>query len=105
MNMENYIIECPLAEVFINDVSQGFHNEYTCRNLQLAVRRGELKNVKIVFKYNIVENGNNINKEIVTNIDERGNLSEHLVGMYDIMLNLKFELLKYNTKKVKSYEK
>lgn len=40
----NYVIigemDLGLAEVFINGESQGFHNEYTCRNLQIAVAKG-----------------------------------------------------------------
>lgn len=80
--MENYIIECPLAEVFINDVSQGFHNEYTCRNLQLAVRRGELENVRIVFdgKSSIVKEDGRID-------------SRDLKGFYDVSYNLVFNML------------
>ena len=79
--MENYIIECPLAEVFINDVSQGFHNEYTCRNLQLVVRKGELENVIIVFdgKYYVIE--------------KDGVIKGSIKGFYDVSYKLSLEMM------------
>lgn len=74
--IENFIIETPLAEVFIEDVSQGFHNEFTCRNLQLAVKNGELKNVKFIYNSNDFY------------IDLDGKIKSHLKGFYDVSYEL-----------------
>ncbi len=43
-SFEDCIIEVPLAEVFINGESKGFHNEYTVRRILVAVKRDELEN-------------------------------------------------------------
>lgn len=80
--IEEYIIEVPLAEVFINEVSKGFHNEYTCRNLQIAVKRGILKDVKIVFN----------NKECF--IQNDGVILPNIPkGFYDISYKLSLDMM------------
>lgn len=87
-SFEDCVIEVPLAEVFVDGVSKGFHNEYTIRRLQLAVYRKELPN-NITFKYKGQES------RIV--IDENGSNCKikpaFISGMYDISYELAFALL------------
>lgn len=87
-SFEDCIIEVPLAEVFVNGVSKGFHNEYTIRRLQLAVYRKELPN-NITFKYkeqesNITIDNNGYNCKI---------RPAFISGMFDISSELAFALL------------
>lgn len=49
--VEDYIIEMPVVEVFYGDVSQGFHNELTVRNILVGIKQKKLKNnFMFVFK-------------------------------------------------------
>lgn len=51
MNIQDYIIETPLAEVFYKGESQGFHNEYTVRNILVQVKNKKLENhFEFVYK-------------------------------------------------------
>jgi len=79
--INNFVIKVPLAEVFIDGVSQGFHNEFTCRNLQLAVKNNELKNVKFIYNDN----------EFCISSD--GKIEKHLKGFYDIGYELVKKLI------------
>ena len=44
VNISDLVIETPLCEVFFKGVSRGFYNEYTVRNIQLAVKEGRIEN-------------------------------------------------------------
>lgn len=51
MNIEDYIIEIPLVEVFYKGVSQGFHNELTVQNILVKIKKKEVKNhFEFIFK-------------------------------------------------------
>ena len=92
----DYIINLGLVEVFVNGESQGFHNEYTCRNLQIAVANGEIANVELIYRYK-----DEFDKEVEmrTLILEDGNLSDSLGEFYSTATDLKFELLRLKHRK------
>lgn len=79
--IEDFIIKTPLVEVFIEGISQGFHNEFTYRNLQIAVKNGELKNVKFIHN----------NNEFWISSD--GRIKPHLKGFYDVSYKLVKKIL------------
>jgi hypothetical protein len=95
--IENYIIDIGLVEVFINGESQGFHNEYTCRNLQVAVAKGEISNVELLYKY---KDEFDKTVEIRSLILGDGNISDNLGLFYSTAVDLKFELLRLKCKKI-----
>jgi hypothetical protein len=49
--LDPFVIETPVCEVYYNEVFIGYANEYTVRNIQLAVKNGEVEN-KYHFTFN-----------------------------------------------------
>ncbi len=84
--VKDFVIETPLAEVFIGGVSQGLHNEYTCRNLQLQVKKGVIKDL-VQFLHNGVLANVETNGQCVFNDKKFGD------GFFDVSYTLAFELL------------
>jgi hypothetical protein len=87
-NVKSYqdcIMECPLAEVYVDGISIGLHNEYTIRKMQVAVKRKDINNeIAIVYKgqTSLICNNGKI-KPILPK------------GFYSLSSDLAFDLLDY----------
>ena len=81
MDIENYIIPTPLCEVFFRGISQGFHNEYTVRNVLLAVTKGEIEN-----ECTFVFNGK------ISKINADFKIKPPMAGFMDLSYKLAFQL-------------
>lgn len=82
MNIENFVIPTPLCEVFFRGISQGFHNEYTVRNILLAVKQGEIEN-----EFTFVFNG------ITSKIHADFKIKPTMAGFMDLSYKLAFQLV------------
>ncbi|HET6226035.1 MAG TPA: hypothetical protein VFF27_07130 [Bacteroidia bacterium] len=80
---DKFFIECPTCEFYYKEEFIDFVNEYTIRNIQLAVKNGELNHEDIFF----------IDKNVKYFIDKNGNLSDIIPLMstsYELMKKLLF---------------
>ena len=84
---DELIVEPDLIKVYINGIFKGYHNEYTCRNLQVQVKKGLLQGeVKLI-------NSNEIEVTIGKNGKLIGNKKEFIKGSYDVSNKLVYELI------------
>jgi uncharacterized protein YheU (UPF0270 family) len=82
--MEDLIIDTPMCEVWREGVCYGKINEYTFRNIQLQVKKNNVKN-DFVFVFNNIStalntNGKSINKKFGK-------------GFLDLAYNLAFAMM------------
>lgn len=77
--LKKYSIEAPQCVLYFKGNLVDFINEYTLRNIQLGVKKGELKKEDFQFLY---EN------EYYTIIDDAGNLNKTIPNVMDMSYQL-----------------
>jgi hypothetical protein len=84
---DELVIEPQPIKVYINGVFKGYHNEYTCRNLQVQVKKGLIQGeVKLI-------NSNEFEVTIGKDGKLVGDKMEFTKGCYDVSNKLVYKLI------------